>query len=192
MAARIAALVLATSVSWAGCGFFMEPKPDLENKKTTTVGNLSVEYAGNWKTELETDQIEGVKFSSLTVESAGNAIALVQIFEPGIEMGPEEIFNTYVEGMVEASETEFGGVLDLSAHSEKEFSRAVLGSTWAGRTGTVDVKLLGEKVPNRIQTVQHTNDERTVIIVVQAPVEDWKTASPGFDAIYDGLKETEG
>lgn len=54
----------------------------------------------------------------------------------------------------------------------------------------VDVKLLGETVPNGLQTVQHSNDERTVVIVVQAPTKDWKTASPGFDAIYDGLKES--
>lgn len=190
MVARLAAFVVATALFGAGCGFFIEPKPDLDNKKTAQLGNFSVEYPGNWKTELETDDAEGVKFSSLTVESDGSAIAVVQVFEPAIDFSADQVFDTYVEGMIEASKTEFGGVLDVSVHSEEEFSRAVLGSTWAGRRGTFDVKLLGEKVPNRIQTVQHSNDERTVIIVVQAPTEDWKTASPGFDAIYDGLKES--
>ena len=190
MAARLAVFVVATAVLGGGCGFFMEPKPDLENKKTAQLGKFSVEYAGNWKTELETDEAGGMTFSSLTIESQGSAIAMVQVFEPAIDFSPEQVFETYVEGMLEASKTEFGGVLDLSVHSEDEFSRAVLGSTWVGRTGTVDVTLLGEKVPNRIQTVQHSNDERTVVIVVQAPTEDWKTASPGFDAIYDGLKES--
>lgn len=168
----------------------MEPKPDLENKKTAQVGPFSVEYPGNWKTELESDEAEGMTFSSLTVESEGSAIAMVQVFEPAIEFSPERVFETYVEGMLEASKTEFGGVLNLSVHGEADFSRAVLGSTWAGRTGTVDVRLLGEKVPNRIQTVQHSDEQRTVVIVVQAPTEDWATASPGFDAIYDGLSES--
>lgn len=190
MGARLAVFAVTTAFFGAGCGFFMEPKPDLENKKTAQLGDFSVEYPGNWKTELETDEAEGMKFSSLTVESEGSAIALVQVFEPAIEFTAEQVFETYVEGMLEASKTEFGGVLDVSVHGQEDFSRAVLGSTWAGRTGTVDVKLLGEKVPNRIQTVQHSNDERTVIIVVQAPTEDWKTASPGFDAIYDGLSES--
>ncbi len=190
MAARIAALALVTSVSWAGCGFFMEPKPDLENKKTTEVASFSVEYPGNWTTELETDDLDGVKFASLTVESAGNAIAVIQVFEPGVELGPDEVFEMYAEGMVEASKGEYGGVLDVSVHSKQDFTRPILGTTWVGRTGTVDVKLLGEKVPNRLQTLQHFEQQRTVVIVVQAPLEDWKTANYGFDAIYDGLKET--
>lgn len=192
MAARLASFVLVTTLCGTGCGFFMEPKPDLENKKTATVSHLSVEYPGNWKTELETDDSDGVKFSSLTVESSGNAIALVQVFEPGVDLGPQMVSQTYAEGMVEASKEEFGGVLSVSVHSDKDFTREVLGDTWVGRSGTADVKLLGEKVPNRIQTLQHTDEERTVIIVVQAPTEDWNTASPGFDAIYDGLKKTDG
>jgi len=191
MAARLAAFAVATALSGVGCGFFMEPKPDLENKKTAEVGRFSVEYPGNWKTELETDDIDGVKFASLTVESGGNAIAVVQVFEPGVELSPDEVFEMYAEGMVEASKTEFGGVLDISVHGKKDFTRGILGTTWVGRTGTVDVKLLGEKVPNRLQTLQHYDEQRTVVIVAQAPVEDWNTATHGFDAIYDGLKESE-
>ncbi|MBV1857752.1 MAG: hypothetical protein KUG77_05010, partial [Nannocystaceae bacterium] len=171
-------------------GFFMEPKPDLENKKVAEVRNFSVEYPGNWKTELETDEANGVTFASLTVESDGNAIAIVQVYEPGLDLDPEEVYKTYTEGMVEVAKEEFGGVLDVAFHGEKDFSRDVLGVAWVGRTGIVDVKLMGEKVPNRIQTVQQVTEARTVIIVVQAPEDDWKTASPGFDAIFDGLKES--
>ncbi|MGH1345595.1 MAG: hypothetical protein ACRBN8_28785 [Nannocystales bacterium] len=192
MAARLASFVVATALWAGGCGFFMEPKPDLENKKTAEIGNFSVEYPGNWETEFESEDLDGVKFSSLTIESAGNAIAVIQVFEPGVELGPDEVFEMYAEGMVEASKTEFGGVVGVSVHSKKDFTRGVLGTTWVGRTGTVDVKLLGEKVPNRIQTLQHHSEQRTVVVVVQAPTEDWKTANHGFDAIYDGLKEAEG
>ena len=179
-------MVLATTV---GCGFFMEPKPDLENKKTATVAGLSVSYPGNWKTELESEDVEGATFSSLSIESSGSALAIIQVFEPGIEMTPEDVFETYIEGMLEASQEEFGGVFDLALRSDESFSRDVLGSSWEGRTGMLDLKLLGENVPHRIQSVQRFKDDKTIIIVVQAPVEDWKTVSPGFDAIYDGLSE---
>ena len=168
----------------------MEPKPDLENKKTAEVGRLSVEYPGNWKTELESDELEGVNFASLTVESSGNAIAVIQVFEPGVELTPDEVFEMYAEGMVEASQTEFGGVMNVSVHSKQDLTRGVMGTTWVGRMGTVDVKLLGETVPNHLQTLQHFTPERTVVIVAQAPTEDWDTARHGFDAIYDGLTES--
>ncbi len=181
--------MLVTAALGTGCGFFMEPKPDLENKKTATVSGLSVTHPGNWKTELESEDVEGATFSSLSIESSGSALAMIQVFEPGIEMTPKDVFQTYVEGMLEASQEEFGGVFDLKLRSDDAFSREVLGSTWQGRTGVLDLKLLGENVPHRIQSVQRFDDDKTIIIVVQAPVEDWKTVSPGFDAIYDGLSE---
>jgi|GEM_PF-2329977 len=191
MGARLKTFALATGLFTAGCGFFMEPKPDLENLKTAEVAGLSVKHPGNWKTELESEDIDGVKFSSLTIESKGNAIAVVQVFEPGVPLSEEMVFDTYVEGMVEASQTEFGGVVDVALRSSEDFSFEVMKSDWQGRKGVIDLKLLGEAVPHRIQTVQKHSDEKTIIIVAQAPVEDWKTAEPGFVAIYDGLTDSE-
>ena len=180
--------MLAT-VAIGGCGFFFEPRPDLDNKKSTKVAGLSVEYPGNWTIEQESDDIDGVKFSSLTIESSGNAIAVIQVFEPGVDFTPEEIFATYIEGMQEAAQTELGGVFDLTVHSDEAFTRDILGDSWQGRKGVVDVRLLGEKVPNRLQTLQRHRDDQTVIIIAQGPVEDWKTIEPGFEAIYSGLSE---
>ncbi len=190
MGARLNALALSSIfVSVGGCGIFFEPKPDLDDPKTTTVAGLSVKYPGNWKTELETEDIDGTAFSSLTLESSGSALAVVQVFEPGIGMSSDTVFETYVEGVLEASETEFGGVVDVKLRESEDFTRAILDTTWVGRKGTLDLRLLGESVPNRIQTLQRDTDERTIIIVMQAPIEDWKTVQPGFDFIYDGLAE---
>jgi hypothetical protein len=181
-------LVLA-SVALGGCGFFFEPQPDLDNKKTAKVAGLSVEYPGNWTTEQESEELEGVTFSSLTIESSGNAIAVIQVFEPGVDFTPKEIFDTYIEGMKEAAQTELGGVFELSVRGDEDFSRDILGNSWQGRKGVVEIGLLGEKVPNRLQTVQRHRDEQTVVIIMQGPVEDWKTIEPGFEAIYAGLSE---
>lgn len=180
--------MLATAAI-GGCGFFFEPRPDLDDKKSAKVADLTVEYPGNWTVEQESDDLDGVKFSSLTIESSGNAIAVVQVFEPGVELAPEEIFDMYVESMKEAAQTELGGVFDLTVHSGEAFSRDILGNSWQGRKGVVDVGLLGEKVPNRVQTLQRHRDDQTVIIIAQGPVEDWNTIEPGFEAIYNGLSE---
>ena len=114
---------------------------------------------------------------------------MIQVFEPGVDFTPEEIFATYIEGMQEAAQTELGGVFDLTVHSDEAFTRDILGDSWQGRKGVVDVRLLGEKVPNRLQTLQRHRDDQTVIIIAQGPVEDWKTIEPGFEAIYSGLSE---
>ena len=180
--------MLAT-VALGGCGFFFEPRPDLDDKKSAKVASLGVEYPGNWTVEQESDELDGVKFSSLTIESSGNAIAVIQVFEPGVDFTPEEIFDTYVEGMKEAAQTELGGVFDLTVRSDEAFTRDILGNSWQGRRGVVDVGLLGEKVPNRLQTLQRHRDEQTVVIIMQGPLEDWKTIEPGFEAIYEGLSE---
>ena len=189
MGARLSGFVLATAVWGGGCGFFFEPKPDLENKKSAEVAGFSVSYPGNWKTELESEDIDGVKYSSLTIESSGNALAIIQVFEPGVELTPGEAFDFYIEGMKEASETEFGGVMNLKLRGSEDFQREVMKTTWNGRKGQLDLAVLGETVPHRLQTVQRSTEDKTVVIVVQAPSEDWKTASPGFDAIYDSFAE---
>lgn len=180
---------MLVSVAIGGCGFFFEPKPDLENKKSTTVGGLTVQYPGNWTVEKETEDLDGVEFASLTIESSGNALAMIQVFEPGVGLTPQEVFDTYVEGMKDAAQTELGGVFELSVRSDEAYSRDLLGNSWQGRKAVVEVGLLGEKVPNRLQTLQRDREDQTVILVVQGPVEDWKTIEPGFEAIYDGLSE---
>lgn len=189
MGARLPFAVLAIAALVGGCGFFFEPKPDLENKKTAKVAGLTVDYPGNWKTESESEDVGEVKFSSLTIESSGSALAVIQVFEPGIDLAPAEVFDTYIEGMKEASETEFGGVVNMKARQAKDFQRELMKTTWNGRQAQVDLALLGETVPHRLQTVQRSTEDKTIIVIVQAPTEDWTTAAPGFDAIYDSLAE---
>ncbi len=189
MGARLPTFALLTTLGCGlgGCGFFFEPKPDLKDTKTASVASFTVEVPGNWKTELETEDIDGTTLSTLSIESSGNAIALVQVFEPGIDMPPDTVFDTYVEGVLEASKTEFGGVIEVALRGSEEFVRPVMDTTWLGRRGTLDLALLGESVPNRIQTLQRYTEDQTVIIVMQAPLEDWNTVQPGFDFIYDGI-----
>jgi len=189
MGIRLQVVALSTTVLGSGCGFFFEPTPDLETKKTVEAAGLQVDYPGNWEAVVEAEDVEGTMFTTVTIESSGNALAMIQVFEPAVAIGPQEAFAAFIDGMKEAASAEFGGVFELSVRGEEAFSRDVLAQTWDGRTGTVEVEVFGEKVPNRIQTLQRTTEDETIIIIAQAPIEDWAKVEPGFDAIYDGLVE---
>ncbi len=171
------------------CGFFIEPTPDVANPKTASVGGVEVSYPGNWKTELETSTQNGVEIGMLTIESSGNAVAMVQVFQPGPELGVDEVYGLYLDGLKEAAKTEVGGVLTLESRgAPSSFSHALFGQPAEGRTGNHEISLLGEKVPHRFQTIHQELDERTVVVIVQAPTEDWAKVEPGFELVYDGLR----
>ncbi|MEM6292346.1 MAG: hypothetical protein AAGA54_13820 [Myxococcota bacterium] len=186
---RRLSLVAAVSTLALGCGFFMEPTPDVDNPEQASAGAVEVKYPGNWKTSLETDTIEGVEFSSLTIESSGNAIAVVQVFEPAVPLEPDEVFTMYMEGVTEASKTEMGGLVDVGTQTATSpFSHDLLGSSVEGRTATYNLSMLGETVPHKIQTVHTSTDDYTVVVVAQAPAEDWAKAEPGFELIYGSMR----
>ena len=181
-------LLAAVSSFVVGCGFFVEPTPDVDNPKQASAGGVEVKYPGNWKTSFESETIEGVEFSSLTIESSGNAIAVVQVFEPSVPLGAEEVFTTYMEGVTEASKTEMGGLVDVGTQTATTvFSHDLFGQSVEGRTATYQLSMLGETVPHRIQTLHSTTDERTVVVVAQAPAEDWAKAEPGFELVYGSM-----
>jgi hypothetical protein len=172
----------------AACGLFFEPKPDVAKPKTASVAGLQVSYPGNWKTELETADEDGVAISTLTIESSGSAIAIVQVFEPAIDLGADEIYDIYLTEMVSATQATAGGIAKLSRDgAPTPFTRTVLGQPAEGRAGGHTITLFGERVPHKIETLHQDLDDRSVIVVVQAPSEDWARAEPGFALIYDSL-----
>ena len=185
----VSAATLAFTLAASGCGFFVEPAPDIDNPKTASAPGFTMSYPGNWKTSTEAEKIEGFTVTTLTIESSGNALAMIQVYEPGIEMGAEEVFGLFMSGVQDASKEELGGMLNVNTGSSTAMTRTVIGEEWQGRKGQFTVTLLGEKVPSRIETLQHYAEERSVVVFLQAPSEDWAKAKPGFDQVMDTLAE---
>jgi hypothetical protein len=188
MGRRVLAAVVCIAGFTAACGFFFEPKPDVDKPKSTSVAGLEVSYPGNWKTELASSRENGVEVDTLTIESSGNAIALVQVFQPAIEFDADEIHDIYLTELVSAAQATSKGMATLSRDgAPTPFTRTVLGQPAEGRAASHSITLLGERVPHKIETLHQNLPDRSVIVVVQAPTEDWARVEPGFALIYDSL-----
>lgn len=190
LAVALSALSLS-SLSIAACGFFMEPTPDVENAKQTSAPGFTLSYPGNWTPSTEVEVVEDTTITTLTVESSGNAVAMLQVYEPALPMSAEQVFGLFMEGVAEAGTEELGGLASVKTGTSAPMERTVMGETWEGRKGTFSVTVLGEQVPATVETVVHVFDERSVVLVTQAPTEDWSKAKPGFTLIEETLAAAE-
>lgn len=186
---RLRKLVLIGSLLFTplGCGFFGEPKPDVTDAQRHTGAGLRFDYPGNWETEVEQEQLDDLTMTMITVTSKhGNAVAIVQQFQPLAEVDPDQIVLDFFEGVREA----MPGVADISrldGGNAPTIRRQLFGVEREGRKLRYAIKVLGESVPHTVDMFFAQLDDRLIIVYSQIPDDDRDKVMPGFDLIMDSL-----
>ena len=166
------------------CGGLGETAPDVASPQTWSGSGLSFDYPGNWSAEAETS----AGFQSVTVESTGSTMVIVQIYEPGTDLSLDVFAPIFVTEMQKAMAEIAGGMIDLEPPKLTTSSRAIAGATRDARTGAFEVELFGIKVPHTIDMYMIDRSSGPILIYVQAPDEDRPTSLPGIDQVLDSMK----
>jgi hypothetical protein len=186
---RLCKLVLIASLLFTplGCGMFGEPKPDIAAAQRHTGAGLTFEYPGNWEAEVEQEQLEGMTLTMITVSSKhGNAVAIVQQFQPLPVVDRDQIVQDFYEGITEAVPG-VAKINRLDGGTAATIHRALLGAEREGRKLRYSIEIMGESVPHTVDMIFAELEDRLVIVYSQIPDEDREKAMPGFELIMDSL-----
>jgi hypothetical protein len=171
-----------------GCQLLMgEPAADVANPKRFTGHGLAFDYPGNWSQTSETEVIEGIEMATITTESPGSSLAIVQQFRPSVPIGLDDVLDDFTQGMRESLSEEMGGVVGMTDRSDSAVEHALLGSPREGRRKQYTLELLGEKADHTVDMYAAELDDRAVIVYVQAADEDLEKATPGFELVMGSL-----
>ena len=185
-------LLACALVGGAGCervsGFFSEPQAQVESPQRYEKDGISFEYPGNWKLTEETIEENGITVNNITVESAGNALLMVQTFEPAVPLELATHFEVVMNGMQEAVDKQVGGLAEGARGAVTDFQRQFLGEQRPGKRGEITVSILGEKVPGVVSMFVAVLEDRTVLLFSTVPDADRAKVEPGFDQVIDSLK----
>ncbi len=182
------ALVASLLATPLGCGMFGEPTPDLDDKQRYAEHGLSFEYPGNWKTEVEQEQLPGgVSLTSITVSGKrGNAMTIVQQFQPAVPVDYDDLVGEFVVGVREAMPG-FVEARQLDSGDWPTIHRQLFGAEREGRKVRYAIELLGESVPHTVDIYFAELEDRLVVVYAQIPDEDRDKAMPGFNLIMDSI-----
>jgi hypothetical protein len=182
----------STLVGLAGCervlGFFSEPKAQVDEPLRYEKDEISFLYPGNWKVAEEVTQENGIELRTINVESAGNALLMIQSFKPGVEIDLGEHIELTMGAMQEEVGKQVGGLADSTRGSVTDFEREFLGATRAGKKAAITITALGEKVPSSVALIGAVLEDRTVLLFTTIPDEDRKSVEAGFDQVISSLK----
>lgn len=184
--------VASTLVGLTGCervlGFFSEPKAQVDEPLRYEKDEISFLYPGNWKVAEEVTQENGIELRTINVESAGNALLMIQSFKPGVEIDLGEHIELTMGAMQEEVGKQVGGLADSTRGSVTDFEREFLGATRAGKKAAITITALGEKVPSSVALIGAVLEDRTVLLFTTIPDEDRESVEAGFDQVISSLK----
>jgi hypothetical protein len=179
-------LALALLPSLA-CGFLVEPKADITKPQQYALHGLKFDFPGNWKATTDVSQESGIEMVSVSLESSGNALQVVQQFRPAIPLDLRDISATFATEMHAETKQMLGGTLDYSNGSSDDVQHVVLGESRPAKRNRFTLSLLGEKVPHTAEIVAIELPDRSLVIYDQAADEDLAAAQPGFALVESTL-----
>ncbi len=187
-----ACLLTAAIAGSAGCervmGFFSEPKAQVDAPQRYDNDAISFAYPGNWKVSEETTQESGVELRTINVESAGNALLMIQSFKPAVEVDLAEHIEVTMAAMQEEVGKQVGGLADSARGGVTDFERTFLGERRTGKRAAITVTALGERVPSTVALLGAVLGDRTVLLFSTIPDEDRAAVEAGFDQVIDSLQ----
>jgi hypothetical protein len=179
-----ATLVLLALLAVAGC----ERRPDLAHPKRFDEGGLAFAYPGNWKVSAETSATGAATIRSITVESPGNGLVMIEEFRPAIPVEPKEFIDSLLGHMKQLASGKTRGLVTIEGLASRPVQRQLLGEPRAGLRRTFRMAALGERVPHTVDGYSVALPDRTLVFVVQAPDEDRRLLEPGFARILDTVE----
>ncbi len=175
----------------AGCervmGFFSEPRAKIDEPLRYEKDAISFSYPGNWKVSDETSNENGIELRSINVESAGNALLMIQSFKPAVEVDLDEHIEITMKAMQEEVGKQVGGLADSTRGAVTPFEREFLGARRPGRRAAITITALGEEVPSSVALHGAVLEDRTVLLFTTIPDEDRESVEPGFNQVIDTL-----
>ncbi len=124
----------------------------------------------------------------LSAESSGNALVILAVFEPAVDIGAELFLESYSEGLEEQLKETVGAVSQYTKTPPTKFKHTFLGEEREAIEQRVALYLLGEKVDFILRAYSMRGEKRTLICVTQIAAEDEKTVEKGFQHILDSMK----
>jgi hypothetical protein len=186
---RLRRLVLLGSLLFTplACGMFGEPKPDIVDAQRHTGAGLTFQYPGNWEIEVEQQPINDITVTMITATSKrGNAVAIVQQFQPLPVVDRDQIVVDFFAGIREAMPG-VATIARLDGGVAPTIHRELLGAEREGRKLRYSIEVLGESVPHTVDMIFAELEDRLIIVYSQIPDSDREVAMPGFDLVMDSL-----
>lgn len=183
-------LLLAALISLflPACGLLGEPTPDLGSPNTVTAFGVGFRYPGNWKLEQSEEVTSDIKVATLTTESRGSGLAMVQIFKPGVPLDAADVLRSFLKELPGAvDETAVGSVASVTTQGSEDVTRTIAGTTRAGKRSTFRIRVLSETVPHTLEVYAFALGDVSVAIYFQAADEDLAKAGLAFDHIASTL-----
>ena len=183
----VLSLVLG-AVPLTGCELLaIEPTADVDNPIDYSGHDLSFQHPGNWKRSEESEVLEGIEMVTISVESPGSTLAVVQQFRPAVPVELESVMVDFTEGMREGLQEEVGGVIDMTEKSTSTVTHAMLGQDREGRRKQYSLSLLGESADHTVDVYAAEFEDRSIIVYLQTADEDRKKSEPGLELVLSTL-----
>lgn len=192
---RILACALVSLVSLttgAGCdrvaGFFSEPRAQVDSPQHYEKDAISFSYPGNWTVREETSNESGMDLRTINVESAGNALLMIQSFTPAVEVDLAQHMEITMKAMEEEVGKQVVGMASGARGAVTDFERTFLGERRTGKRAAITITVVGQKVPSSVALLGATLADRTVLLFTTIPDQDRANVEPGFDQVIDSLR----
>ena len=156
-----------------GCG---ERKAQVNKPQAYDYQQLAFSYPGNWEV-TEDETTEDLRYAF--VETPGDAITILQIYEPDFSLSIQEYAENFSTSAREATpygEVSEGIFTELTSESLKE---------------TFIITVLGVEVPHERRIVRKAFSGGICFMVFQVAEEDLKKVQPGFQLIERTLSLAE-
>lgn len=184
--------VASALVCGAGCervmGFFSEPKAQVDAPLRYEKDEISFLYPGNWTIAEEVKQENGFELRTINVESAGNALLMIQSFTPGVEFDLAAHLELTMGAMQEEVGKQVGGLVDSTRGEVTDFEREFLGAKRTGKQAAITITALGDKVSSSVALIGAVLEDRTVLLFTTIPDDDRARVEAGFDQVMTSLK----
>ena len=189
----VSSLFLASAlVGGAGCervmGFFSEPQAQVDAPLRYEKDEISFLYPGNWTIAEEVAQENGFELRTINVESAGNALLMIQSFQPGVEFDLGAHLELTMGAMQEEVGKQVGGLVDSTRGEVTDFEREFLGAKRTGKKAAITITALGDKVSSSVALIGAVLEDRTVLLFTTIPDDDRARVEAGFDQVMTSLK----
>jgi hypothetical protein len=165
--------------------------PELDKLTSVSAGKLSFSYPSNWRAKLVQDKKNGKRrLRSYRVRVSPSATAVVQLFEPAVELDVKLYAAKFLRGFRKALAEKTLGLLSSEGVVHKRITRRFVGRDRAGLRIKLELKLIAEQTPSTVDLDIAKLSHATIVLVALAADKDFDTINHGFNAIRKSVSYT--
>lgn len=192
MASALRALVVLAALGGAcerAQGWFGEPRAEVGAGRREHRGadGISFAYPGNWTLREAAGERGDTELRTITLESPGEALLLVQVFRPALALDLDEHLARTLDALVADQTARGGGVVAAEPGAVTAFTRAWLAAPRPARRVALTVRSPGERATSAIELHAAQLPGRTVLVFTTVPDAGRAAAAAGFDLVLDTL-----